>query len=117
MNLTVLGTSLHSCQVTGSHASLPAHTCRKDCDIYNIYNSVISTISSHLLALGVRLPERDAVLLGDVPALGQHLHVGDHLAALSSQLVRQGECVTSSHIYVYTNLLANDQNHNTTAVV
>ena len=28
MNLTFLGTSLHSCQVTGSQASLPAHTCR-----------------------------------------------------------------------------------------
>ena len=35
-----------------------------------------------LLALRVRLPQGDAVLLGHVPALGQHLHVGDHLPAL-----------------------------------
>ena len=26
MKFTSLGTSLHSCQVTGSHASVPAHT-------------------------------------------------------------------------------------------
>ena len=32
-----------------------------------------------LLAIGIGLPESDAVLLGNVPALGQHLHVGDHL--------------------------------------
>ena len=39
-----------------------------------------------LLALRVCLPERDAVLLGHVPALGQHLHVGDHLPTLHKKV-------------------------------
>ena len=41
-----------------------------------------------LLAIGIGLPESDAVLLGHVPALGQHLHVGDHLPALVSTIIK-----------------------------
>ena len=37
---------------------------------------------AHLLTVVVSLPERDAVLLRDVPALGEQLLMGDRLLAL-----------------------------------
>ena len=42
-----------------------------------------------LLALGVRLPQGDAVLLGHVPALGQQLRVRDCLLTLRKILFVQ----------------------------
>ena len=42
---------------------------------------------AHLLAVVVSFPERDAVLLRDVPALGEQLLVGDRLLALVAALL------------------------------
>ena len=46
-----------------------------------------------LFAVGVSLPEGDAVLLGHVAALRQHLGVGDHL--LSGLALLQENCAIS----------------------
>ena len=42
-----------------------------------------------LLAIGIGLPESDAVLLGHVPALGQQLRVRDCLLALGRKVNNQ----------------------------
>ena len=43
----------------------------------------------YLLAIGIGLPESDAVLLGHVPALGQQLRVRDCLLALGRKVNNQ----------------------------
>ena len=42
---------------------------------------------AHLLTVVVSFPKRDAVLLRDVPALGEQLLVGDRLLALVAALL------------------------------
>ena len=77
MNLTFFGTNLHSCQVTGSQASLPAHTWEDGIQDNN--PSLHSFDLSDLFAVIVCLPKCDAVLFCHILTLRKHFHMGDHL--------------------------------------
>ena len=75
MNCTSLGTSLHSCQVTGSQASVPAHTW----GYFWPSQWILGSIVTHLFSIFISFPVSHTILLGHIPTLWQQFLVRNWL--------------------------------------